>query len=64
MDSPIVRTRGKADVSYECETTDRVLMPSERPNSLVLLPQLDCFVRRAFNVGISGVKGGQGLKVC
>ena len=49
MNSPIVRARRKPDVSYECETTDRIFMPSECPDDPALPPELDRFVRRAFN---------------
>lgn len=58
---PIVGARGEPDVGYECEATNRILMTSERPNSLVSLPELDCFVRRAFDNNTGEAKGGQRL---
>ena len=60
MDLPVVGTRRKPDVSYECEATDRIVMSSERPKRLVSLPEFDCFVRGALNANISGVRMGEG----
>ena len=56
VDSPIVGTGRKPDVSYERKATDRIFMLSKRPNSLVSPPELDSFIRRTFGTAVSQMK--------
>ena len=57
---PVVGTRRKADVGYECNATDRIFVSGKCPDGLVLLPELDGFVRRSFITRIS--RRGDGEK--
>jgi len=50
---PVVGARRKPYIGYQCKATDRIFVSSKRPDSLVLLPELDCFVCGAFVSSIS-----------
>jgi hypothetical protein len=56
---PVVGTRRKANVGYECNATDRIFVSSKCPDGLVLPPELDGFVRRSFITMISRVGDGK-----
>ena len=56
---PIIGTRRKPDIGHKCKATDRIFVPTKRPDSLVLLPELDGLVRRACSPDIGQARAGE-----
>lgn len=56
---PIVGARRKPDISHKGKATDRIFVPTKRPDNLVLLPESDGLVRRACSPSISRVRAGK-----
>ena len=59
MNLPVVGARRKPDIGDKGKAADRVFMPGKRSYGLVLLPELDGLVRRAFIPNISEVGIGK-----
>ena len=63
MNLPIVGTRRKSNIGHKGNATDRIFVSIKCPYSLVLLPELDCFVCRTCISDISQTRAGKTLHI-